>query len=163
MNSLQAGFTRLVGQLEYSLFIVTAAAGEERAGCLVGFATQVSIHPPRFLTCMSTKNRTYRVASSADTVVVHPVPEEAEELAVLFGGQTGDEVDKFARCDWRPGPGGAPIISDLRNWFAGSVLERFDFGDHVGLLLEPTEVASDDIAEPFTFRRGKWIDPGHEP
>jgi hypothetical protein len=26
------------------------------------------------------------------------------ELAELFGGETGDEVDKFDRCEWRPGP-----------------------------------------------------------
>jgi hypothetical protein len=35
-----------MAQLDYSLFIVTPAAGEERAGCLVGFASQVSIRRP---------------------------------------------------------------------------------------------------------------------
>jgi len=144
MASPDSDFVRLVSQLDYSLFIVTVAAGEERAGCLIGFATQVSIDPPRFLACLSVKNRTYRVAAHADTLVVHPVPEEAEELAVLFGGETGDEVDKFSRCKWISGPGGVPILSGLRNWFAGRVAQRLEFGDHVGFLLEPTQVSSDD-------------------
>ncbi len=39
----------LVTEIDYPMFIVTAAAGGRRAGCLVGFTTQCSIHPPRFL------------------------------------------------------------------------------------------------------------------
>src|SRR4051794_41781759 len=51
----------LIDELDYPMFIVTVAAGGERAGCLVGFATQCSINPPRFLVCLSDKNRTFRV------------------------------------------------------------------------------------------------------
>ena len=58
-------FQRLVAQLDYPMFIATVAAGGERAGCLIGFATQCSIHPPRFLAGISDKNRTYRVAQGA--------------------------------------------------------------------------------------------------
>lgn len=163
MGSLDADFARLVSNLDYSLFIVTAAHGGERAGCLIGFSSQVSIRPPRFLACLSVKNRTYRLAERADTLVVHPVPEEAEELALLFGGETGDEVDKFARCRWTPGPGGAPVLVELENWLAGRVVQRIEFGDHVGFLLEPIEVSAVESQQPFTFRRGRWIDPGHEP
>ena len=42
-------FNELAGDLEYPMFIVTARAGDEPLGCLVGFATQMSIDPPRFL------------------------------------------------------------------------------------------------------------------
>ena len=163
MGSLDWEFARLVSHLDYSLFIVTAAHRGERAGCLIGFSSQVSIDPPRFLACLSVKNRTFRVAEHADILVVHPVPEQADGLALLFGGETGDDVDKFARCRWSPGPGGAPVLSELENWLAGRVLERIDFGDHVGFLLEPVEVSAMESHEPLTFRRGRWIDPGHEP
>jgi flavin reductase (DIM6/NTAB) family NADH-FMN oxidoreductase RutF len=157
-------FQRLMGQLDYSLFIVTVSAREERAGCLVGFASQVSIHPPRFLVGLSVKNRTYRVANAgSEALVVHFVPDHAEELALLFGGETGDEVDKFARCDWRPGPGGAPILTELEDWFAGRVLDRIDFGDHCGFLLEPIDGETHRSGSPLTFRRAKRIEPGHAP
>jgi flavin reductase (DIM6/NTAB) family NADH-FMN oxidoreductase RutF len=162
-------FAELVGQLDYAMFIVTAAAGGEQAGCLIGFASQVSIDPPRFLACLSRKNRTFRVASAsasssqAAVLVVHFVPADAEELAELFGGDTGDEIDKFARCEWRPGPEGVPILSALENWFAGRVLERLDFGDHVGFLLEPIDGEAGRGQSTLSFRRAKWIEPGHEP
>lgn len=163
MPDAQSDFAALVSQLDYSLFIVTVAHGGRRGGCLIGFASQVSIDPPRFLACLSVKNRTCRVARDADTLIVHPVPDDAEELAALFGGETGDELDKFSRCEWRPGPSGAPVLTELDNWFEGRVLERIGFGDHVGFLLEPGEVNQRDSGDTLTFRRGRWIDPGHEP
>jgi flavin reductase (DIM6/NTAB) family NADH-FMN oxidoreductase RutF len=163
MSPRPASFPELVAQLDYAMFIVTTAAGEERAGCLIGFASQVSIHPPRFLAGLSVKNRTYRLARDAEVLIVHPVPEHAEDLAVLFGGNSGDHVDKFSQCEWTLGPGGAPVLAQLHSWFAGRVLERMDFGDHVGFLLEPTEVGQSGSSETFTFRRGRYIEPGHAP
>lgn len=163
MARTDAEFERLMAQLDYSLFIVTTAAGGERSGCLVGFASQVSIRPQRFLVCISVKNHTFEIAQRAEILVVHFVPEQAEELAVLFGGQTGDEIDKFARCRWREGPDATPVLSDLEDWFAGRILERLDFGDHWGFLLEPIDGEAHHSGASLTFRRAKWIEPGHEP
>ena len=162
MGSVDEDFAGLVGQLDYSLLVVTAAHGNERDGCLIGFATQVSINPSRFLVCLSVKNKTYRLAAQATTLVVHPIPDDAEELAVLFGGETGDDVDKFEQCRWEPGPEGTPVLSDVDNWFAGRVLGHIGFGDHVGFVLEPIEVHQTDGRDTLTFRRGQAIEPGHE-
>ncbi len=152
----------LVSELDYPMFIVTATNGRERAGCLVGFATQCSINPPRFLVCLSDKNRTFRVAREAEVLVVHLVPAEADPLAELFGSQTGDDVDKFERCAWQEGPGGTPVLDDCGNWFAGRILERIPAGDHCALLLEPFDAHSDGRGEAFTFHRARRLEPGHE-
>jgi flavin reductase (DIM6/NTAB) family NADH-FMN oxidoreductase RutF len=151
-----------VRELDYPMFIVTAGAGDERAGCLVGFATQCSIDPLRFLVCLSDKNRTFRVAQEAELLAVHLVPEGADALAELFGSQTGDEVDKFSRCSWTPGPGGTPILDDCGNWFAGRILDRMEAGDHWAYLLEPVRGDSDAGEGAFMFRDAQWIEPGHE-
>jgi flavin reductase (DIM6/NTAB) family NADH-FMN oxidoreductase RutF len=163
MNSERREFNRLVALLDYPMFIVTTAADDVRAGCLVGFATQASIHPPRFLVCLSVKNLTYRVAADGQILVVHLVPERAGRLAELFGGETGDDTDKFARCSWTPGPGGAPVLTELENWFAGRIIGRSDFGDHCGFLLEPVEEQAASSEEPLTFHQTQEIEPGHEP
>lgn len=156
------GLGELVSRLDYPMFIVTATNGRELAGCLVGFATQCSIDPPRFLVCLSDKNRTFRVADEADLVVVHVVPADGEQLAELFGSQTGDEVDKFASCAWHPGPGGAPVLDACRSWFAGRILDRVPTGDHWALVLDPVEAHGDERERPFTFSRARRIEPGHE-
>jgi len=155
-------FQRLVAQLDYPMFIATVTAGGERAGCLIGFATQSSIDPPRFLAGISDKNRTFRVARSADSMAIHLVPEDAGELAELFGGETGDETDKFERCDWREGPGGVPLLDGCPNRFVGRIVERIDFGDHVGMVLEPFFAEADEESAQLGFHRAKRIEPGHE-
>ena len=162
MAAAEETFQRLVAQLDYPMFIATVAAGDERAGCLIGFATQCSIHPARFLAGISDKNRTFRVARGAGSMAIHLVPERAAELAELFGGQTGDEVDKFERSAWRPGPEGVPLLDDCPNRFVGRILERIDFGDHVGVVLEPFFAEEDEQSGQLGFHRAKRIEPGHE-
>jgi flavin reductase (DIM6/NTAB) family NADH-FMN oxidoreductase RutF len=161
-SSADEVFHALVGELDYPMFIVTAADGERRAGCLVGFATQCSIDPPRFLVCLSKNNRTFRVAQGCPAMAVHLVPEHAAELAELFGGETGDRTDKFSRCAWRPGPGGLPLLERCPDWFAGEIVERFDGGDHAGFVLAPFVGHVEHGGGQFPFHRAKRIDPGHE-
>jgi len=153
-------FLKLAGTLNYPVFIVTAADGEQREGCVIGFASQTSFEPARFLACLSRANRTYRFASKVDALTVHLVPREATQLVELFGGQTGDEVDKFARCAWRAGPRGLPILAACPTWFAGTIVERIDLGDHVGHLLEPFAAELQD-GEITYFQDVKDIGPGH--
>ena len=160
MNA-ESTFNSLVGDLDYPMFIVTASAEGELTGCLVGFATQTSIDPSRFMVCLSHRNRTYRLGADSELLGVHFVPAEQAALAELFGGETGDEVDKFARCDWRPGPGGVPLIDACPNRFVGRVLRRIDAGDHDAFLLEPVLAERGTAADEFSFHRAKRIDPGH--
>ena len=152
----------LVSELDYPMFIVTVAAGGQRAGCLVGFTTQCSIDPPRFLVCLSDKNRTFRVARDAAVMVVHLVPRHAGELAELFGARTGDEVDKFEHCAWSAGPEGTPVLGECGNWFAGRILDRVEGGDHRVFLLEPFEAGSAPGEGGFEFHRARRMQPGHE-
>lgn len=155
-------FNALVADLDYPMYVVTAQARGERAGCLVGFTTQTSISPSRFLVCISRKNHTFGVACAADALGVHLVPADADELAQLFGGETGDHVDKFERVAWHDGPDGVPLLDRCENRFVGRVLQRIDGGDHVAFLLEPTHVQQGTSAEEFTFHRARRIEPGHE-
>ena len=156
-------FEKLVALLDYPMFVVTTRADDESAGCLVGFASQVSIHPHRFLVGLSKRNHTYRVAQRAEHLGVHMLPRRHVDLARLFGSETGDRTDKFARCAWHPGPHGVPILDDAAGWFAGAVLSRYDVGDHVGFVLEPAEGrAPEKFEQLVTFSDVHDLEPGHE-
>ncbi len=155
-------FTRLVAALDYPLYVVTTALRNEPTGCLVGFATQCSIHPPRFLACISKKNHTFQLALRATAFAVHVISDRNRPLAELFGGETGDEVDKFGRVRWRY-IDGVPVLDDCDRWFIGTVIERIDFGDHVGQLLEPGMVEAGHAATQLTWQQARDIDAGHKP
>jgi flavin reductase (DIM6/NTAB) family NADH-FMN oxidoreductase RutF len=155
-------FERLVATLDYPLYVVTTALQGQPAGCLIGFATQCSIHPPRFLACISKKNHTLLLAREAASVAVHIVEEKDKHIAELFGGETGDEVDKFTRVSWHS-VDGAPILDACPRWFVGSVLQQIDLGDHMGFLLAPIDTGQGATAEQLTFQRARDIEPGHRP
>ncbi|MGB3304055.1 flavin reductase family protein [Gordonia sp. (in: high G+C Gram-positive bacteria)] len=167
-NGNCSAFDEMMATVESPVYLVTVTANGEKAGCLVGFATQMSIDPLRFVVGLSRTNETYRVAEAARYLAVHVVGVEHLDLVQLFGGETGDEIDKFERCVWSEGPFGQPILRDAGIWFVGEVLERLDVGgDHSCYVLEPLEggSAGDGAAE-----RGAWIaasqvqdlHPGHE-
>jgi flavin reductase (DIM6/NTAB) family NADH-FMN oxidoreductase RutF len=155
-------FADAVGDLEYPMLVVTAAAGGRRAGCLVGFAAQCSISPPRFVVWLSHRNHTLGVAREAEVVGVHLLSTDDRALAVLFGSRCGEEVDKFAEVPWHEGPRGVPLLDDCPRWFVGGVLERFDGGDHEGFLLEPVAAATGPWSGQLGFQAVKDLEPGHD-
>ena len=162
MAPLDQRFAALVGDLDAAMLVVTVAVDGERGGCLVEFSTPASTDPPRFLVCLSKQNRTFRLAGRARSLAVHFVPSEARELAELFGGETTDEVDKFAHCAWSEGPEGLPILEASPSWFVGRVLERLDVGDHEAFLLEPFEIRRNEGHAPYRASQARSIEPGHE-
>ncbi|WP_406864740.1 flavin reductase family protein [Streptomyces sp. HUAS MG47] len=146
-----------------AMYVVTAASHGSRGGCLVEFASQCSIDPPRFVVWLSTANRTYDIARKADHLTVHLLGEDQRALADLFGGETGDTVDKFARIAWHSGSAGCPVLSDVRNRFTGRVERILPGGDHVGFVLRPVEYAGRDEARamPLRHHQVQGLQAGH--
>jgi flavin reductase (DIM6/NTAB) family NADH-FMN oxidoreductase RutF len=151
-----------LADLEYPMLVVTAAAGGRRGGCLVGFAAQCSISPPRFVVWLSHRNHTLAVAREAAVLGVHLLSADDQGLAELFGSRCGEEVDKFAAVTWHEGPGGVPLLDDCPRWFVGRVLERFDSGDHDGFLLEPEAAGTGPWSGQLGFQAVKDLEPGHD-
>lgn len=163
MADPEAEFQRLVAALDYPMYILTVAVGDQRSGCLVGFGTQCSIRPPRYWVCVSKRNHTFGPARLAETMVVHVPGPDQLALARLFGEETADEVDKFEQCEWEPGPDGTtPVLTGCPRWFAGRVVNSVDTGDHVSFLLEPFAASSGEVEGQLGFQEVKDMEPGHE-
>ncbi len=166
-----AAFDELLVRRNGAMLIVTVAAIDpegavERSGCVVGFATQCSIGPRRFLLCLSVVNHTTSLAAGTDHVGVHGIPADRFDLAELFGGTTGDDlgVDKLAEVPWHEGLHGVPLLDGCPDRFVGRVIERVPLGDHIGYLLEPLHAEVEAPGEPRDYvrlDRADSITPGH--
>lgn len=166
-DASRSAFDQFVHRGDAPMLIATVAVGEaphvERSGCLVGFATQCSIEPRRFLVCLSVANHTTALAARAELVGVHAVPADRFDLAQRFGGETGDDVgiDKFAGVSWSEGPQGVPVLDDCPDRFVGRVLDRTPLGDHVGYLLEPVQAQVGPSDRYLRLDAAEEITPGH--
>ena len=132
-----SAFDRITGAVDPPMVVVTARVGEAMDGCLVGFSTQCSIDPQRYLVCLSKTNATYEIADNASTLIVHLLPDNAIGmwLARIFGEITAHAADKLSMCAWGPGLDGAPVIASC-DWFVGPITSKIDLGDHVGFVLD---------------------------
>ena len=163
MTDDTAPFEALVAELGYPMYVVTAESGGDVDGCLVGFASQCSISPPRFVACLSKQNRTTGLARSATSVVVHVLHDADRDLAERFGTVTADQTDKLAGLAWSPGPDGAPVLDNL-DWFAGRVVARHDVGDHIAYVLDVHGGSSTRATTPqLGFQAVRNLTAGHDP
>lgn len=157
-------FHQEMGALDGPMVVVTVSAGEQRAGCLVGFHTQVSIDPARYLVCLSDKNHTYRVAKGATHLAVHFLGAEQLDLATRFGTLCSATSDKFEGLALTVGPGGAPIVEDCAHWFVGEIQGSLPIHDHVAFALEPVASGgATDRRRLLGFQAAKHLDAGHAP
>lgn len=157
-------FATFADRIDYPMLVVTAEADGERSGCLVGFASQVSIDPARYMVLLSKRNRTYDVARRASALAVHAIPAERRDVAELFGGTTGYDVDKLAEVRWTHGPANTALIDACPLRFVGSILRTDELGDHVGFTLTP--LPDDGGPAPagplLTFQQVRDLTPGRE-
>ncbi len=144
------------------VYTVTAVTGE-MSGCLVGFSTQCSIQPPRFLICLSKVNHSYFVAERAQAMAIHLLGEDQGDLADLFGSTTGDRFDKFEHCQWHPGPSGAPVLDHCAAWLEGKEIDRWSVGDHEAIVMRPEAGGRGPNSGLLTLRTAPHIQPGHPP
>ena len=162
---LQEKFDRFVSAGHSPAYVV-AVPGVDGAGpdaCLVGFATQCSIDPPRFAICLSKVNRTTRMLGrSAGIVAVHRLRLGDDAAARWFGGISGDDTDPFGRWSWSCGIEDVPLIEALPDRLVGREVSRHDVGDHLLVVVEPLEVHGDGEGEPFTVTDASDISPGHD-
>jgi flavin reductase (DIM6/NTAB) family NADH-FMN oxidoreductase RutF len=162
MQPVSMNLDQFLEKLEFPMFIVTAAALGEHSGCLVGYVTQCSIKPVRFLICISQKNHTYAIARAAPVLAVHLIPEDAPELVRLFGSETGDEIDKFVHCEWSAGLMGVPLLTRCPSRIVCRVLQQSEVGDHVAFVVEPIEAeAGDENVFTLGMAKAHGIKPGH--
>ena len=155
-------FDRLVNQLDGSLVVRRRGHHDQRAGCVVGFHTQCSIEPQRYAVWLSKANLTYRVSLFATHLAVHYLGADDMDVAELFGATTGDRFDKFAQCDWQPGPGGVPLLDRCPNRLVLARTSAWDDGsDHVCLVgaLVHAEATTDLV--PLRLSAGHDIEAAH--
>ena len=155
-------FEDLMASLDTAMIVVTTAAEDERAGCLVGFHAQSSISGQHYSVWLSKANHTYRVSLRATHFAVHFLTSSDLAPAERFGTRSGEDTDKFEGLQTETGDGGVPLIRELPNRM---VLERIatldDGGDHVCVTTRVVSSHSGGAFSPLRLSDCSHLDAGH--
>jgi flavin reductase (DIM6/NTAB) family NADH-FMN oxidoreductase RutF len=146
---------------DYPLYVVTCSADGEDSGCLVGFVTQCSIEPVNFIVCISKVNHTFGVAIRSRGLAIHRLGSDQRDVATLFGGESGDWVDKFSRIHWHRGVTGAPILAECTAFVEGPITHRTSGGDHEAFVVSANGGGVGTHKGQFMLSQSLSIDAGH--
>ena len=156
-------FGTLMASIDPPLIVVTTAAEDERAGCLVGFHVQSSIDPEHYCVWLSKANHTYRVGLRARHFAVHFLTAEDLELAERFGTVSGEDTDKFEGLDVELDEHGVPLLTACPNRLSLERIALLDEGsDHVCLTNRVTSSHTGGRFEPLRVSSASHLDPGHD-
>ncbi len=123
---------------EREIWIITAAAGAERGGCVATFVNRASIdrQRPVISAAIAVNHFTHDLIERSGAFAAHLISANQIELAWRFGIRSGRDVDKFAGVAWRPAATGSPIIESSLAWLDCRVFDCHPGGDRTYFLAD---------------------------
>ena len=139
--------------MSYGLYVVSAADGETRAGCLINTAVQVTAEPPRLMVAVNKDNVTAGVIERSGAFAVTALDNTAD-MPYLgnFGFRTSSNYDKFEKYGSRVTELGSPYCPEHAcAVFSCKLIDTVDVGTHYLFVGEVAGAERLSDAEPLTY------------
>jgi flavin reductase (DIM6/NTAB) family NADH-FMN oxidoreductase RutF/rubredoxin len=133
---------KVMNQLSYGLFIVTANVNGKDNGCIINTAVQVASDPNRISIAVNKANHTHDMLMETGKFTISILSEEADfSLFQRFGFQSGRDTDKFAGFrDWKRVPNDTIAVTKGTNgYISGWIEQRIDLGSHTLFIAQVTD------------------------
>ncbi|MEI5678342.1 MULTISPECIES: flavin reductase [unclassified Mesorhizobium] len=138
---------------------VTVVTTHDTAGQPVGFTansfTSVSLDPPLLLVCLARSSRNFETLTKAQGFAINILSETQKDISNTFARPV---EDRFATVEWKRGPHGAPVFSEVAAWFDCSTETIVDGGDHV-ILIGKVEAFENGKSNGLGYARGSYFTP----
>jgi flavin reductase (DIM6/NTAB) family NADH-FMN oxidoreductase RutF len=133
--------------------VVTATAGERRAGMTVSAFVSVSLEPPVLLVSLREGSETLDLARASGAFAVSILGETNEALSGRFASPLpAGMTDRFEGVPTVTAETGAPVLADATGWIDCRVRETHAVGTHALLLGDVVAAhASEGPARPLLY------------
>lgn len=146
-------FVQALGRVPSGLFIVTAAAGDKRAGYLASFVQQVSIDPLLFMVACHPDRYPYQLIKKAQRFGLSIIPKNDRILMRTFAKGHGPDDNPLLSVSLEV-MHGVPLLKDALGGIAFDVVEEVKPGDHVLFIGKPVDgVLFDSDVKPWVHVR----------
>lgn len=156
---------KVMNNLSYGLFVLTAKEGEKDNGCIINTAMQVTSTPNRVSIAVNKTNYTHDMIVRTKACNVSIVSEAAVfDMFKHFGFQSGKDVDKFSvdSGEWmkenrdnckRAANGIMYIASGINAYISLEVESQVDLGTHTMFICNVTdgEILNDTPSATYSY------------
>lgn len=122
-------------------------------GLTVSSFNSVSLEPPLVLWSLSADSPSREAFESAHYYAINVLAADQAGVSNQFASRL---ADKFDGVDWRPGVGGAPLLSGCCAWFEVKNTQRVAGGDHLIFIGEVVGIDRDPSRAPLLFHDGRY-------
>jgi len=117
--------------INYGLYVLTAADGDEIGAAGVNWLSQASFEPPLVMVGVKADSDTHPLVERTGAFAVSVLGEEQLDIGKAFFRTTTVEGDTLNGYRFERGPEtGAPLLVDLPYWFEARVTDTIRRGDH---------------------------------
>ena len=157
---------KVMNQLSYGLFVLTAKEGEKDNGCIINTAMQVTSTPNRIAVTVNKNNYTHDMVMATKAFNISILDESADFGTFQhFGFQSGREVDKFKEITFARSENGiAYLTGESNGYISGKVVDTVDLGTHTMFIADVTDgdVLSDTPSATYAYYHAN-IKPSAKP
>ena len=140
-------------KMSYGLYVVSAEADGQKAGCVINTATQVTAEPPRMMVAVHKDNVTTDVIARAGAFAVTAIDMTADMPYIgNFGFRTSANLDKFEKYGCEISSVGAPYAPQHAcALYACTVVDTVDVGTHLLFIGDVVDARKLSDEEPLTY------------
>ena len=147
---------KVLFNIGYGLYVLTANEGEKDNGCIINTVMQVTSDPLQIAIAVNKKNYTNEMIQRTKKFNVSVLSESAKfEVFEHFGFHSGRDTDKFADfVDTKRSPNGVLYITQNTNsYMSAYVKQEIDLGSHTLFIaqLVAAETLSEEPTVTYTY------------
>lgn len=147
--------SKVMNQLSYGLFVLTAREGDKDNGCIINTASQVTTSPNCIIITVNKDNYTHDMIMKTGEFNVSVLDESATfDTFKHFGFQSGRDTEKFAEITFARAKNGITYLTkECNGYLSGKVKNTLDLGTHTMFIAEVTdgEVLSDQPSATYSY------------
>jgi len=140
--------------INYGLYVLTAAAGDQLGAAGVNWLTQASFEPPLVAVGVKADSDTHALVEQTGAFAVSVLADDQLDIGKAFFRTTTVDGDRLNGYRFEKGPvTGAPLLVDLPWWFEGRVSDTIRQGDHSLFVAEVVSAGvRDEARTPLLLR-----------
>ncbi|MGH3952136.1 MAG: flavin reductase family protein [Pseudonocardiaceae bacterium] len=149
----ESQFRDVLGHYCSGVTVITALDGDEPVGFACQSFQSLSLDPPMVSFAPAKSSTTWPRIRRSGWFAANVLAEDQHDLCRQFAVSGGDKFDGAA---WRTGPSGSPILDGALAWIDCEIVGEAEGGDHVIVLGQVLDLASNGGSRPLLFYRGKF-------